>query len=134
MSAILAVSYLDIAKECGSIGNMREFYVEVGGRLREKRQQASLSQAELAQRVGLSRTSITNIERGHQQISLHLFLSLAAAVGANPWDLVPEAVDVSTTESLPEGLLEGLTQRDQDWVLRVVTKQDEPGGSNHGKG
>lgn len=113
---------------------MREFYVEFGGRLRERRRKAGMSQAQLAQRVGLSRTSITNIEKGHQQVSLHLFLSLAGAVSADPWDLAPSISDHASRARLPEGLLKGLTQEDQDWVLRVVATPNDQREDDHGEG
>ena len=43
---------------------MRNFYRELGRLIRDRRKAISLSQAGLAANVGLSRTSITNIELG----------------------------------------------------------------------
>ena len=93
---------------------MREFYAELGRRLRESRRAANLSQAELAQRVGLARTSITNIEKGRQQVPLHLFLSLAGAVDVDPSVLTPSMLDSGPRASLPANLLKGLAPADQE--------------------
>ena len=44
-------------------------YKEFGKLLKKSRTAANLTQAGLAKRVGLSRTSITNIEKGRQHIN-----------------------------------------------------------------
>ncbi len=65
-------------------------YRVFGSRLRELREQASVTQEELARRVDLSRTSITNIEKGRQRILLHQFVDLAEALNVDPTALMPE--------------------------------------------
>ena len=46
--------------------SVERLYKEFGQRLRKAREDAQLTQKEVADRVGLKRTSITNIERGRQ--------------------------------------------------------------------
>jgi transcriptional regulator with XRE-family HTH domain len=65
------------------------FYREFGDRLRLARQAKGLSQAEVAPGVGLSRTSIANIERGRQRLSLHLLMEFARVLEVEPADLLP---------------------------------------------
>jgi transcriptional regulator with XRE-family HTH domain len=65
-------------------------YTDFGRRLRNARLEAQLTQKDVAERVGLSRTSITNIERGSQHIALHQLFLLAVAVGCRPEALLPE--------------------------------------------
>ncbi len=48
-----------------------------------------LTQAELGGAVGLTRTSITNIERGRQRILVHTLFEIAAELGIEPRDLLP---------------------------------------------
>ncbi|MBN9037037.1 MAG: helix-turn-helix transcriptional regulator [Rhizobiales bacterium] len=48
-----------------------------------------MSQDVLATKVGLSRTSITNIERGRQSVLVHQLFSFADALGASPAALLP---------------------------------------------
>lgn len=67
-----------------------KLYRVFGSRLRELREQRSVTQEELARRVDLSRTSITNIERGRQRVMLHQVMELAEALEATPQDLMPK--------------------------------------------
>lgn len=65
------------------------FYKGVGGRVRALRLAQNITQEALAKLVGLTRTSLTNIEKGRQKILLHTFAELAAALGAPAADLLP---------------------------------------------
>lgn len=65
-------------------------YEEIGRAIREARQQAELSQEDLAYRVGLTRTSITNLERGRQQVPLHTLYDIAEAVGGDVKEWLPD--------------------------------------------
>ncbi len=69
--------------------HVESLYQEVGRRLREARQAAGLTQSGLAERVALSRTSITNIEQGRQRLTLDGLMRLAAVVGVAPGQLIP---------------------------------------------
>lgn len=64
-------------------------YRVFGSRLRELREGKSVTQEELARRVDLSRTSITNIEKGRQRVMLHQMVELAQALDADPNALMP---------------------------------------------
>lgn len=65
-----------------------EVYRALGEEIRRRRDKAGLSQAALGSRVGLGRTSITNIEGGAQTVLLHQFIALAEALRASPVDLL----------------------------------------------
>jgi transcriptional regulator with XRE-family HTH domain len=69
---------------------MDGLYEEFGLRFRKRRNDAGLTQSQVAERVGLTRTSITNIERGRQHIVLHQLFLLASAVGTKPEELLPD--------------------------------------------
>lgn len=71
---------------------MDGLYKEFGLCLRERRKEAGLTQSQVAERVGLTRTSITNIERGKQHIMLHQLFLLASAVGSKPEEMLPDSV------------------------------------------
>ena len=54
----------------------REIYRDFGRNVADLRNGAGLTQAELARRIGLSRASLANIERGEQRVYLHQLLAL----------------------------------------------------------
>ena len=51
-----------------------------------------MTQAELAVRLNLGRTSITNLEKGLHSPPLSLLPDIASALGIDPWLLVSEAL------------------------------------------
>jgi transcriptional regulator with XRE-family HTH domain len=75
------------------------FYQMVGAKIREWRERRGMTQASLGEEVGLSRTSITNVERGRQAILLHQFVDFASALRVKPSALIP------LTTSKPESQL-----------------------------
>jgi transcriptional regulator with XRE-family HTH domain len=74
-----------------AVHNHDLFYQEVGRRIREarKRRKPSLTQEELAKLVSLTRTSITNVEKGRQKFLLHTLADIAAALHVEPASLLP---------------------------------------------
>lgn len=66
----------------------RHYYELLGTKLREEREAAGLTQEQLAKVVGLSRTSVTNIERGRQRLMLDQFELLCSAVGKTSVELL----------------------------------------------
>ncbi len=61
-----------------------------GTRTRAARKAAGLTPKELGGLVGLSRSSIANLEAGRQRVPIHIVWNLAAALGVAVADLVPE--------------------------------------------
>lgn len=53
----------------------------LGAVILELRKRKRVTQIELAKAVGLERTSITNIEKGKQKISVHTLAAIADALG-----------------------------------------------------
>ena len=90
--------------------------------IRAARLAARVSQDELAERVGLSRTSITNIEQGRQHVPLHTLLLLASALGVEPASLLPNATEPSEDAFLSPKLLRELSEEDQRSVRQVVRR------------
>ncbi len=60
----------------------------VGIRIRSVREMLGISQAELAKRVNLTRTSLVNIEAGRQRMLLHSIEDFARALGTTPKTLL----------------------------------------------
>jgi transcriptional regulator with XRE-family HTH domain len=83
------------------------FYKHIGTTLRRGRESLGLTQGELAQLVGLSRTSLTNIELGRQRILVDQLAELANALHIPFSSLIPERSSEVVSEEEPE-LLESL--------------------------
>ena len=66
-------------------------YARLGSHIRSRRDQIGMTQAELASGVGLSRTSITNIERGRQPMLVHQLCALAAMLHVDVCELIRES-------------------------------------------
>lgn len=92
-------------------------YRAVGAAIRRRRLRRGLTQAQLAQRVSLSRTSITNIEAGRQKLLVHTLLTIAEVLGLAPSELLPDAkVEIRLRKTLPAS-----TQRFVDQIHRQHT-------------
>jgi transcriptional regulator with XRE-family HTH domain len=81
-----------------------------------------MTQDELARRVGMTRTSITNIEHGRQKVQLHTLYDIAAALDVPAQDLLPAArvAAEAIEDRLPEELTAELTAAEQQWAARLL--------------
>ncbi|MBL6612429.1 MAG: helix-turn-helix transcriptional regulator [Alphaproteobacteria bacterium] len=76
-------------------------YVKLGKNIRARRERVGLTQDKLANLVGLSRTSITNVERGRQQMLVHQLLDFAAALKTNSGELLEGLAAASAAHAEP---------------------------------
>jgi transcriptional regulator with XRE-family HTH domain len=74
---------------------MDRFYEEFGQRVRRARLSLGLNQEALGHRVGLERSSISNVEKGRQRVQLHMLLEFANALDVPPIQLLPEDITAS---------------------------------------
>jgi transcriptional regulator with XRE-family HTH domain len=95
----------------------RTFYRDFGQRLTNIRNEAGVTQEALADAVGLSRTSITNVEKGRQPVQLHLVVKIAEILGVTVARLLPVR---ESTNPLPAERLEKLQPEKRKWVERVL--------------
>jgi transcriptional regulator with XRE-family HTH domain len=96
------------------------FYRDLGSRIRRARADR-LTQQVLAEKVGLSRAAVANIELGRQRVATHMLLRFAAALGVDSADLLPDSLNPDSDEPV-SGDFQRLRPRDQQTVLRVVTR------------
>jgi transcriptional regulator with XRE-family HTH domain len=77
------------------------FYRQLGENIRACRKRNKLSQDALAKLIGLTRTSLTNIENGRQHPPLHTFCEIGENLKVDISELLPrppatpEAVDIT---------------------------------------
>lgn len=62
-------------------------YQLIGERVRARR--GSLTQTDLADRIGIGRTSVTNLELGQQRMPLHYLVRIAEALDCDVRELLP---------------------------------------------
>jgi transcriptional regulator with XRE-family HTH domain len=86
-----------------------DLYRLIGRRVREARQAAEQSQEALASAVHLTRTSITNLESGRQQVPLQVLYEVASELQCSIYDLIPEKAPPSSGRDFGQEDVERLT-------------------------
>ena len=98
-------------------------YESIGKLVRIRRERLNLTQDDLAQRVGLKRTSITYIEKGRQRIQVHTLYDLATALEVDLPALVP-AFKPLEPDTL-KARVKGMRPDEREFVKSVLTSQSE---------
>ena len=101
--------------------NYHDFYEEVGRRIRDARtrRKPPLTQEQLAKEVALTRTSITNVEKGRQKVLLHTLADIAVALQVHPASLLPES-DGDGARQL-EKVLKDRPRSEKEWIKSAVS-------------
>ena len=76
----------------------KTWYEDIGLRIKLARQEMRLTQQELAEKTGLKRTSITNIEKGLQKTSVYMLYKLSYILNKDFHDLLPNVQTVSVVD------------------------------------
>lgn len=71
--------------------NIDNIYIEIGKKIRDVRERKHISQEDLAKKVGLTRTSITNIEKGRQKLLVHTLINIAQELSMDAKALLPSS-------------------------------------------
>ncbi|MGJ1434423.1 helix-turn-helix transcriptional regulator [Sphingobacterium siyangense] len=66
------------------------FYSMIGKQIADLREKQGLTQDKLGQRLGLSRVSIVNIEKGRQKPTLYLLYTLSQIFNVNIFEIAGE--------------------------------------------
>jgi transcriptional regulator with XRE-family HTH domain len=101
-----------------------QFYRLVGAKVRSARIEAGLSQATLAEQVGLTRSSMANLEAARQRTSLYHFVLISRALGVEVSSLLPNdpsPLDSQLESSLKNELADS-PETTQDFVLGAVAR------------
>jgi DNA-binding XRE family transcriptional regulator len=97
------------------------FYEEVGRRIQgaRKHRKPKLTQEALAKMVSLTRTSITNVEKGRQKFLLHTLVDIARSLGVDPASLLPDVS--SESEHALDKALKDRSPSVKQWVKSAVS-------------
>ena len=80
------------------------FYVDFGRRVRAAREHKGLTQQALADALGLTRSSVANIEAGRQRALLHMTAAISGATGVPASELLPGDAALTAPPSLHRDL------------------------------
>lgn len=72
---------------------INSLYQKIGGRIRLLRKKQGFNQEQLGTLVGLSRTSIVNIESGKQHPTVHFLFDIARKFGVGVEELFPNTLN-----------------------------------------
>lgn len=73
-----------------------QFQQVFGERVKKRRRELHLTQFELAERLQIKRTALTNIESGTQRTSVFLLAQLAHTLKTSPESFIPNLAEVKT--------------------------------------
>jgi len=103
-------------------------YQAVGQRIREARVRRQMTQDALATAVSLTRTSITNIEKGRQKVLLHTFLEIAEHLEVDPTTLLPNARLAIAGDARPDlPVPRDLSETNKQLIRTAVTRRKRGG-------
>lgn len=91
--------------------NRDDLYIHVAVELERWRERRGLTQQELAQKTGLGRTSISNIENRLQKPPLHVLYAICIALGLEPSSILPTVAQVTTAPVLVNVMIDGKPMR-----------------------
>jgi len=97
------------------------FYSELGANIREHRKALNLSQDALARMVGLTRTSLTNIENGRQHPPLHTFCEIVEQLKIDASNLLPNRTVSKTPDGIDVEAIATRQTRNPDELAFITT-------------
>ncbi|HET9342868.1 MAG TPA: helix-turn-helix transcriptional regulator [Candidatus Eremiobacteraceae bacterium] len=97
-------------------------YEAVGRSIAARRNAVGMSQAILASAIGLTRTSVSNIEVGRQKLLLHTFLAICIALKMKPNDLLPWLDETYSSASDEQLIPRNLSPTARASILTMIQK------------
>lgn len=96
----------------------------VGAAIRAERDRLGITQDDLAQRLGMSRPSVANIEKGRQQISVAQLLSFSKALGVAAASLLPTDTDDYLQAPLAHKFPANATPQIVEWAEKLIAGRE----------
>jgi transcriptional regulator with XRE-family HTH domain len=97
------------------------YYQELGQRVQRIRKRRGLTQESLASMVGLTRTSMVNIERGRQKVLAHTLVRLARALQVEIEEVAPDPAE----EMKIDEILNGLPEQERELVRSAIAQTEK---------
>ena len=109
--------------------NPKSVYRHIGALIRSRRKKFKprLTQEKLANRIGISRASLANIEIGRQTVPVHQLYAFAEALDLSPSDFLLPANDTEARGEWDERMPDDLKPLQKDQIARLLADtQAEP--------
>lgn len=99
-----------------------KLYSYIGSKIKEARSIKHCTQQTLANKVGLTRTSINNIEHGRQKLLLDTLWQIASILDTPIMNLIPqpEEISISFVKAFPNGTPEDV----KSWVINQLVEEE----------
>lgn len=97
-------------------------YRKIGELVKQRRVDLGLGQAEVALAAGLTRTSISNLEKGRQRVPLHVLYKICSALDVEVSSILPPRVEVQELRTVPIDVREitpELPSITAEWLLEL---------------
>jgi transcriptional regulator with XRE-family HTH domain len=104
-----------------------QLYIEIGLKIRAARLDRSWKQEDLAEAVGLTRSSVANIEAGRQKTLVHSLVRIAESLNVTVDTLLPDADRLRQLADSPRFVpdLTGHTDETRDFVTSALRRTRE---------
>jgi transcriptional regulator with XRE-family HTH domain len=104
-----------------------KIYGFLGQLVRLRREALQITQNDLARRVGVARTSISNIEKGRQRIPVHVLFALADALGVEMASLLPSRGSVLPSATIQvHGVSKAAPPATERFIASVLSRTEIP--------
>lgn len=77
---------------------MNRFNIVAGRIIRQKRKEARMTQTDVAKKIGLRQTAVSNIEIGQNGMDLELYKSICRAIGCDIYETLAEIYNIIDNE------------------------------------
>lgn len=102
--------------------SIEAFYIQVGEKVRFQRKRAGMDQETLARHLNLSRTTVINIEKGRQRLSLEHAWLTAKILAISIEELLPSSEMKTVDDWKSEVQKVGVGKQTEKAVLKWISK------------
>lgn len=99
-------------------------YEVIGRNIKRFRELNKFSQTDLGEKIGLTRSSIANIETGRQKVQIDTLYQIAMVLYVEIEQLLPKVNEVISNkdEDIQLEFFSGFEEDEQDWLRKVILK------------
>lgn len=108
----------------------KDLYRQIGELIRARREDAGITQDTLGERLGMTRTSVTNFENARQRVQLDTLYQTAEVLGVPVSALLPPEIEGESVK-IPQARLKGLPTTVREWIREVMVRPRQRVGEEY---